>query len=288
MGAAERGFPLIGHAATVQFAPGAAPEFARVESRMLLAGVSGHGTVRVNGCDHVLTAQTIMVLPWRHSVAYRPDAEDPYLVYGAHLIPWHAADQPVEIAVPHHHDHPLAGAAWRGDTDVGIGPDLWITDATTHQTLKTLIKLIAQVWDRGTPGVGTAHALGVLAVGELRAGDRLLPQIDRSLPLRLRRVLTWVAAGPGRPITVTELASVADCSPATLNRLFRHYLATSPLAWVLKVRTDAAKELLTTTTLPMNEIARRVGFRDAYYFSRQFRRHTGQSPTSWRRQWAGP
>lgn len=255
---------------------------------MLLAGVSGRGTVLVNDQEHRLTPEMIMVLPWRHSVAYRPDSTDPYLVYGAHLIPWHAAGHPVELAVPHHPDHPLTGATWRADADLGIGPELWITDETSHPTLKTLIKLIAQVWDRGTPDVETARALGVLTAGELRSADQVLPQNDRRLPLRLRRVLTWVTAEPGRPITVAELATVADCSPATLTRMFRRYLNTSPLSWVLAVRMDAAKELLTTTTLPMSQIARRIGIGDAYYFSRQFHRRTGLSPTAWRRRWAEP
>jgi AraC-like DNA-binding protein len=40
--------------------------------------------------------------------------------------------------------------------------------------------------------------------------------------------------------------------------------------------------------LPMSQVARRVGISDAYYFSRQFRRHAGMSPTQWRRRWAGP
>jgi len=255
---------------------------------MLLAGISGRGRVEVNGEEHELTPEMIMVLPWGHRIGYRPDRDDPYLVYGAHLIPWHAADRPVELAVPHHPDHPLAGVSWRADADLGIGPGTWVTDEATHPTLKTLIKLICQVWDRGTPDVDTARALGLLVAGELRAADQVLPQNDRRLPLRLRRVLTWVTAEPGRPISVADLAAVADCSTATLTRLFRRHLGTSPLSWVLAVRIDAAKELITTTTLPIAQIARRVGISDAYYFSRQFRRRTGMAPTRWRHRWAGP
>ncbi len=279
---------MIGFAATVQAHPGDHSGYPRVESRMLLAGISGRGQVEINGVEHALTPEMIMVLPWGHRVAYRPDRADPYLVYGAHLIPWHAADQPVELAVPHHPDHPLAGVPWRADADLGIQSGLWITDETSHPTLKTLIKLIAQVWDRGTPDVETARALGVLVAGELAAADQILPQNDRRLPLRLRRVLTWITAEPGRPISVADLAAVADCSTATLTRLFRRHLDCSPLSWVLRVRIGVAKELITTTTLPMGQIARRVGISDAYYFSRQFRRHTGLSPTEWRRRWAGP
>ena len=74
-------------------------------------------------------------------------------------------------------------------------------------------------------------------------------------------------------------------------QMVRHaqlYLGSSPLAWVLNVRIGVAKTLLTTTTLPINQIAHRAGFSEAYYFSRQFRAHTGLTPSAWRRLRSAP
>ena len=70
--------------------------------------------------------------------------------------------------------------------------------------------------------------------------------------------------------------------------MFRRDLGTSPLAWVLDSRIGASKVLLTTTELPVASVARRVGFRDAYYFSRQFRARTGLTPSQWRQHHSTP
>lgn len=285
---ADEVFPIVAFASTVQFAPGEHSAFSRVESRMLLAGVSGAGDVEINQERVCVTPKTIIVMPWGHAVRYLPDPDDPYLVYGAHLIPANRLDHVVELAVPHDPTHPLAGANWRSDIPLRIGDGLWVTDEDAHPTLKTLLKLVAQVWDRGEPSVETARALGTLLVAELNNADRVLAQNDRRLPLRLRRALTWVMADMARPVSMTDISAVADCSPATVTRLFRKHLGRSPMAWVLATRLDAAKVLLTTTQLSVQQIAYRVGFEDSYHFSRRFHQHTGLAPTAWRQRWAAP
>lgn len=255
---------------------------------MLLAGEAGRGVVQVNGEEVAVAPGTLVVMPWGHRVSYRPDPRDPYLVYGAHLIPWHADPGPVDLAVPHHRDHPLGGSELRADLPLGIGPGLWLSDEREHPALKTLIKVSAQLWDRGTPSLDTARALGLLLIEALGAATPTVTHADHRLPVRLRRTLAWVNAEPGRAVSLGQLAEVAGVSTATTNRMFQQYLGTSPLAWVLGTRITVAKSLLTTTGLPVNQVARRSGFSDAYYFSRQFRAHTGLSPSIWRRRHSSP
>ncbi|ACQ79197.1 transcriptional regulator, AraC family [Beutenbergia cavernae DSM 12333] len=280
-------FPLVAFASTVQFAPGERPAFPRVSSRMILASAGGAGRVEVDGTLLDVVPGTILVLPWNHAVRYLPDPDDPYVVYGAHLIPHHDADVPVELAVPHDGAHPLSGASWRSDAVLGIGSGLVVTDDGARPVLMTLAKLVAQVWDRGEPSVDVARALGVLLVAELDARG-VLPQHDRDLPLRLRRALTWITADLSREIGLPELAAAADCSPSTVTRLFRTHLGCSPMSWVLDRRMDEARRLLSTTTLPVQQVARRVGVADGFYFSRVFHQRTGLSPTQWRERRSAP
>jgi AraC-like DNA-binding protein len=278
----------VAFAATVQFASGEASSYPHVESRMLLAVEAGTGLVVVDGEAVPLGPGRIVVMPWGHSVRYRPDARDPYLVYGAHLIPWHAGTEAIDLAVPHHRDHPLAGVATRADRPLVIGSGLWVTTEERHPSLKTVIRLAAQVWDRGTPSLETARALGTLVVDALEAAAPVPPHDDHNLPITLRRALAWVHAEPGRSVTLEQLSAAAGVSPATVTRQFRRHLSTSPLAWVLDTRISAAKVLLTTTALPIGQVARRVGFSDSYYFSRQFHARTGLSPSTWRQRWSAP
>ena len=279
---------MVAFAATVQFAAGEESSYPHVESRMLLAVEAGTGVVEVNGEPLSLGPGSIVVMPWGHSVRYQPDHRDPCLVYGAHLIPWHAVAEPIDLAVPHHRDHPLAGVPTRGDRPLVIGSGLWLTTEERHPSLKTVVRLAAQVWDRGTPSLEAARALGTLVVDALEAATPVPPHDDHSLPITLRRALAWVQAEPGRPVSLEQLGAAAGVSPATVSRLFRRHLATSPLAWVLDARINAAKVLLTTTALPVGQVARRVGFTDSYYFSRQFRARTGMSPSIWRQRCSAP
>ena len=194
-----------------------------------------------------LVPGSLVVMPWGHAVRYRPDARDPYLVYGAHLIPWHAAAEPIDLAVPHHREHPLTGSPTRADRPLVIGPGLWVSQEERHPSLRTVARLAAQVWDRGTPTLEAARALGTLVVDALDAASPVSPHDDHTLPLPLRRALTWIQAEPGRPVTLEQLSAASGVSAASVTRLFRQHLGTSPLAWVLDTRIAAAKVLLTTT-----------------------------------------
>ena len=50
------------------------------------------------------------------------------------------------------------------------------------------------------------------------------------------------------------------------------------------VRVDKAKQLLASSSLPVTDIAYRIGFHDANYFSRQFKKSTGVTPGDFRKQ----
>lgn len=279
---------MVAFAATVQFAAGETSAYPHVESRMLLAVEAGRGVVEVDGHPVALEPGSLVVMPWGHEVRYRPDARDPYLVYGAHLIPWHSATEPIDLAVPHHREHPLTGVPTRADRPLAIGPRLWTNVAEGHPALWTVARLAAQVWDRGTPTLEVARALGTLVVDTLEAVTPVPAHDDHNLPVALRRALAWIHAEPGRTVTLEQLGGAAGVSPATVTRLFRRHLSTSPLAWVLDSRIAAAKVLLTTTGLPVAQVGRRVGFADSYYFSRQFRARTGETPTVWRQRRSAP
>jgi len=54
------------------------------------------------------------------------------------------------------------------------------------------------------------------------------------------------------------------------------------MRYLERVRLDRARRLLDSTALPVLRVAASVGFEDAFYFSRRFKRDTGSSPRAWR------
>ena len=69
-----------------------------------------------------------------------------------------------------------------------------------------------------------------------------------------------------------------------LMRLFQRHFGVSPLEYRNKLRMEAAGRLVAHSTLPMKEIAERLGYRSPLYFSTAFRRTFGLSPSRYRLQ----
>ena len=92
----------------------------------------------------------------------------------------------------------------------------------------------------------------------------------------------WIEANVAAQITVAELAARLGVSVRTLDRRFRQASGASPRAFWQQRRVRLAKELLEKTNLTIGEIAYRVGYQDAGYFSRLFERELSVPPSEYR------
>ncbi len=97
-------------------------------------------------------------------------------------------------------------------------------------------------------------------------------------PEPLTSILRYLDRHLGEMTTIDELTSHFHLSAATLHRLFRRTLGVSPIHYQLNRKMEAARRLLLATEEPVKEIAFRLGYSNALYFSAEFRRFTGESP----------
>ena len=86
-----------------------------------------------------------------------------------------------------------------------------------------------------------------------------------------------------RSVTAAECAALCCMSESRFQHVFRETAGVSPHRFLLGVRLDAARELLAHTELRVSDVAALCGFDDPLYFSRVFRRETGESPREWAR-----
>jgi AraC family transcriptional regulator len=119
-----------------------------------------------------------------------------------------------------------------------------------------------------------AHGAVVAAPGPRRGG---------LAPFPLSRVREYVAAHLSGSLRLGQLAAVAGLSPFHFSRAFKLTTGLSPHAYVTRCRIEEAKRLLTTSTLPISEVARRAGFRGSGQLSTRFRAATGSAPSAYRR-----
>lgn len=78
------------------------------------------------------------------------------------------------------------------------------------------------------------------------------------------------------------IAGKVGVHPAHLTKAFRQHFGQSIGEYVRALRISRARHLLETSDLPIGEIAFATGFIDQSHFTRTFKRHTGQTPHSYR------
>lgn len=96
----------------------------------------------------------------------------------------------------------------------------------------------------------------------------------------------WAMRNLDKPLTLTDLARHAGVSVRTLTRRFHAESGVSPLQWLLHQRVERAKELLETTTLPMDQVARACGLGTADSLRGHLTRRTGLTPSAYRAQFS--
>jgi AraC family transcriptional regulator len=87
--------------------------------------------------------------------------------------------------------------------------------------------------------------------------------------------------------TLAELAEAVGVHPVTLARTFRRTFGCTVGEYLRRLRIERAAEQLVSGELPLAEIALVAGFADQSHFSNVFRRHTGMSPSAFRREARG-
>lgn len=101
-------------------------------------------------------------------------------------------------------------------------------------------------------------------------------------PIRL--ACDMVHASPQADHHVENLANNVGLSPRHFTRLFKAEIGESPARYVERVRTEAARSLLETESIGLEQVAERSGFGSAETLRRAFHRRLGVSPAAYRRQ----
>ena len=103
--------------------------------------------------------------------------------------------------------------------------------------------------------------------------------IQLSTQIRIQQMLTFLYAHYAEDITLDDISQAAHISRSEAGRCFRAYMGCSPVDALIRYRLQMAHGMLQDPAMPLIEICLACGFHSVHYFSRQFRRYYGCSPS---------
>lgn len=126
--------------------------------------------------------------------------------------------------------------------------------------------------------------LSSLLLRRYAAGPVVLPAIQGGLPiLKLRRAMEYMTENLHRDVRLEEVAKELEMSSFHFAHLFKGSLGESPYQYLQGQRIARAQQLLSGSSLSLEEIASATGWSSSVNFVRSFRQRVGQTPGVWRR-----
>jgi AraC-like DNA-binding protein/mannose-6-phosphate isomerase-like protein (cupin superfamily) len=101
---------------------------------------------------------------------------------------------------------------------------------------------------------------------------------------RIAAALTQIHQNPGNDWTIERAAKTASMSRSGFSRKFTELLQTSFFDYLTRLRMRNARELLTTTSLPVAAIGENVGYQSELSFVKAFKKLHDVTPRAWRLQ----
>lgn len=219
----------------------------------------GHGTLTVDGVEYHPGPGSVYIAPAWRSHSYRSSADDPWIKY------WFNLSGPLPDSLRESY----------GIAEHFLFPDVRTAGELIKSAVHTLKDLprehILPFMEHRLMQIVRLLAASVQNDPEEQYST-ITKQVSGFLRSRLMKPMPELA----------EIAAAAGRSPAQTIRVFRNETGMTPYHYLLVEKMSAAARLLSDSNKNIREIARMLGFRDEYYFSRVFRQIHGVSPKHYR------
>ena len=230
---------------------------------VLIYCTQGRGFVRVGAKTKEMPMGPggLVWLPSSSDHAYRADPADPWTIAWMHLdgpaLPSYEAMLGLDTGAPRH---------------IGIQEEL--------------IDLFHELAALHHPGYDDSRLLslqgaacGILGcIGRLPAGRAALTSAAHGI----RAAMDLMDAELHRPFELARYAKAAGLSEGYFTRIFRKACGKSPIDHFLEEKMHRASMLLSFSEAGVKDIAASLGYDDALYFSRVFKKRRGLSPAAYR------
>ncbi len=113
--------------------------------------------------------------------------------------------------------------------------------------------------------------------GQLNEHER-----SQKLSFVIQDMMDYLKANYYKDISLQDAAKALHYSESYFSKLFKQCFNKNFTAYLIEIRMEAAKQLLSKSMVNIKEIANKVGYSDSNYFTKVFKRSTGMNPSEYR------
>lgn len=236
-----------------------------VSQFVLIYCIDGEGWFEIDRRRELVTGHQFFILPKGKAHKYGSSRQQPWTIYWMHFDGEKASffaqgfDKPTEIS-------PNSNS--RIQERIQLFEEIFNT-LSKNLTMNNIYYSITSLF----------HFLGSMKfLGEYRDSIKLVSknkdQVDE--------LIHFMHENIEQQLTLDQFAKLSGLSVSHLSLLFQRKTSCSPLQYLKHIRMQKACQLLDYTDMKIIQISPKVGFSDALYFTRIFKKETGMSPKEYR------
>lgn len=234
----------------------------RHDDNLIIYCFSGKGHLKTKHWQGEVNPGEIILLPAGVNHQYKADREDPWSIYWCHFSGERATDY-------------IYNMDYRDEAP---------TRAIPHppNLLAQFSTVLAQS-SSGFDTKGMVYATNMLKQLLAYIGKLISEKNNNIAEFDIHRIQTFMLQNLDKSIDLEALAEATQLSKFYFSKKYKQTTGHSPIKHFLTMKIQYASYLLETSEMSIQDIANRVGYEDALYFSRLFRKSCGLSPAKYRR-----
>ena len=232
------------------------------EDHLLMYCSAGKGTVEVAGQSAAVCKGDLILLPQGTPHHYRADTSDPWSLYWVHFSGQHSQAFVDHLALP---------------------PQTWVLPVGLHAKLLADFDALLSVRATGYNMKAFIHAAQVLKQCLTYLALLTTNQVRQTGHyLDLQAIQALMEEHLHGPLDLDMLADHARLSKFHFSKRYKALTGYSPIQHFIHLKIERACYLLDISDQSVGDVAQALGYEDAHYFSRLFRKVTGVSPSAYR------
>ncbi|WP_082404108.1 helix-turn-helix domain-containing protein [Lacticaseibacillus sharpeae] len=234
---------------------------------ILIFCTHGAGTVESMGTVAAVTRGSMVLLPPNQEHTYYADKDDPWDIFWVHFTGTRLAEYLPAL--------------------VADNPKMVVQTRTNPQDVNLLMSQFQQMLAALAAGFSynavfyAAQTLGMtLAYLRLHEEKTQAPTMGNNI---INQAVQYIYDHMDVKVSLADVSREINVSASYLSRIFGRTVGLSVNQFILQVKVQQATHYLVDTTLPVQQIARNLGFADQYYFSRAFKKIMAVAPLQYRK-----